>query len=527
MPTRVLVVEDEPASALHLETRLSFMGYEVAAIVSSGEDAIPQALRLGPDVILMDINLAGELDGVETARRIQAQQDIPIIYLTACDDEETVQRVSLTSPYGYLLKPSSERDLRVTIEIALYKHGVETERKQAEAHRRQLEAQLRQAQKLESIGILAGGIAHDFNNILGTMMGYTELLLTDFHDDPKVHAYLEHIYQAGERAADLVARLLTFSRSQECHTFSPVAVTPVITDTLKMLRQMLPASISIEWELPSECPLILADPTQIQQILMNLCVNAAHAMRLHGGTLRIVVAETENNASFPPVPELSPGRYLQLSVSDTGCGMTPEIAEHIFDPFFTTKEPGEGSGLGLSVVHGIVKMLQGAIRVITQPEQGTTFDLFFPITEQTAISQPQAAHQPGSPADHGRGHILLVEDEPALAKLYTIGLTKTGYRVTLCRNGAEALAAFQTQTDDIDVVFTDQTMPVMTGLDLSQKLLHLKPTLPIILATGYSESLTEQVVTALGIRAFLMKPVKVHKLLQVLQELLAKKHSPA
>lgn len=520
---KILVVEDEPMSALHIQTRLEFMGYRVIAAVSSGEDALRIIKQTPPDLVLMDVNLAGEMDGIDTTEQIQSAHDIPVVFLTACDDEQTLQRARITTPYGYLLKPFSERELHVTLEIALYRHAVDVERKQAEARQHQLEAQLRQAQKLESIGILAGGIAHDFNNILGTMLGYTELLLTEFQENPKVQTYLDHIYRAGERAADLIARLLTFSRTNEPQPLVPLLLPVVLEDALKMIRELLPTSVVIQADFPAVCQPILAEKTQLQQILLNLCVNAAQAMDHDGGTLCIMVEDVLVDAAEIVIPALMPGRYVKLTVSDTGRGMTPEIMEHIFDPFFTTKDPGQGVGLGLSIVHGIVKGFQGEIAVTSHPEQGTTFEIFFPATIPSPAGLAPATLPEHTPPTKGRGHVLIVEDEPALAKLYTISLMKAGYQVSLCHNGAEALALFQAQPEQFDLVFTDYTMPTMSGMQLSQELLRIRPTLPIILTTGYSERLSEAQVKAAGIRAFLMKPVKVHALLECIQQILAAK----
>lgn len=636
---RILVVEDEPTSALHLEAHLELMEYQVLTTVSSGEEALLQVAQTLPDLVLMDIELAGELDGIQTAGMIQEQWNIPVIYLTANDDEDTLERAKITEPFGYLLKPFSERELYRTIEIALYKSRVEkqlresrekyrslvdnlqqrvfhknrhlvyvacnhnfandvgltpeevvgkddydlypqalakdfrqkdlqvlesgealtceeiglqqgreilvhtiktpikdeagnvtgllgilwdiTQQKKAEKERRQLEQQLRQAQKLESIGILAGGIAHDFNNILGTMMGYTELLMTEIPPQKKEYDYLEQVYQAGERATDLVQRMLTFSRAQEQQHLTPVDLSAIIEETVKMLRAMIPTSIEIQYQLQPECRPVMADSTQMHQVLVNLCINAFHAMRDRGGTLTVMLEEINANALPHPMLDTASDTFVKLSVRDIGRGMTSDVQEHIFDPFFTTKEPGEGVGLGLSVVHGIISSLDGSIHVVSQPGQGSTFEVYLPGADEAVPLSSSPEPSDSQTLERGLGRILLVEDEAALGRLYDIGLTRLGYQVTLCSDGQEALDAFRTHPDQFDLVFTDQTMPHVTGVQLSHKLLTIRPDIPIILTTGHSDAISEDAAKALGIRAYLKKPVKVRILLQTIRNILA------
>lgn len=513
--TRILIVEDEPVMGLNIQSRLEVMGYAVTALATTKEDALRQAALTRPDLVLMDIQLQAEMDGIEAAEEIGAQFDLPVVYLTASDDDATLQRARISEPFGYLLKPFSARELHTTIEVALYKH-------QAEAERRQLESQLHQAQRLEAIGVLAGGVAHDFNNILGTILGYTELLLTQYLLEPPVRTYLQHVQQAGERGADLVRQILAFSRSRE-HHLQPLDIGPLAKEALNMMRATLPATIDIRQQIPAPCPPILADATQIHQVIVNLCVNAGHAMQQSGGTLDVTLTPVhlaEEQAQSLQLPE---GEYLQLSVSDTGCGMPAEVLEHAFEPFFTTKATGEGSGMGLSVVHGIVSAHKGAITVDTAPGEGATFNVVFPVTEQR---QSAASTEVPEPVQPGKGNLLVIEDEPALAELYKMALTNAGYQVTTYYNGAEALQHVYRYPRQFDAVITDQSMPKMTGVQLSEAILGLQPRMPIILTTGYSETVSQQEAGSLGIRHFLRKPIKLRTLLQVVQQTLSENQEP-
>ncbi len=391
-----------------------------------------------------------------------------------------------------------------------------TRRKQAEEERRQLDAHLRQSQRLESLGILAGGIAHDFNNILGTMLGYTEILLGNHAENSKEKNCLQEIYQAGERAAGLVQQILTFSRAQE-QQLIPTDIVPVIEEALSMIRATTPANVEIRQHFQSDCRPILADATQIHQMIVNLGVNARHAMREKGGILELNLKEVTYDLHQGNRQNLAPGTYLKLTVSDTGCGMPADVQEHIFEPFFSTKDIGEGTGLGLSVVHGVIKSHQGLLTVESEPGQGATFRIILPI-----IESPVLYKEPGENfhISARKAHILIVEDESALAKMHELALTKLGYEVTIQTSSLEALELFRASPKQFDFVFTDQGMPVMTGSQLSQELLKMRPDIPIVLTTGYSDTMSEETAESLGIREFLFKPVKIGILAHVIQEIL-------
>jgi len=367
-----------------------------------------------------------------------------------------------------------------------------------------MEAQLRQAQKMEAIGTLAGGIAHDFNNILGAMMGYAELAKFKTADK-KIHPYLEQILKACDRSRDLVKQILTFSRQQEQEK-RPVAVTPIVKEAMKLLRSSLPATVEIRQTYANRHDTVLADPTQIHQVLINLCTNALHAMRNREGVLDVRLEEQLLSPEDPPYdPELREGAYLKLTVSDTGEGIDPVLKDKIFDPFFTTKDAGEGTGLGLSVVYGIVKDYGGVIAVESEPSQGTVFTIYLPLLDA------DGRHEEKEMADipRGRGRILLVDDEEPIASLGWEMLSSLGYEVAVRFSSHDALAAFRVHPERFDLVITDMTMPNMTGAGLAREMLKLRPDLPIILTTGFSERIDEEEAKKIGIREFLMKPVSL------------------
>jgi PAS domain S-box-containing protein len=382
--------------------------------------------------------------------------------------------------------------------------------------KRKLEAQFRQAQKMEAIGQLAGGIAHDFNNILHAIGVNLFLAKAGAEDHPATMEYLDNIMKATERATDLVRQILTFSRQDKTER-SPVMLNKVVMEALKLLRASVPATINIQINL-AESPTVLANATAVHQALMNLGTNAWHAMRDRPGTLSVemVVMEADDRL-VASLPEPLPGRYVRLSVRDTGCGMDQATLERIFDPFFTTKPVGEGTGLGLAVVHGVMKNHGGAVTVESQPGVGTAFHLYFPVIETKA-----AGHETEfSPLPRGRGErILFLDDELPLANAGKKMLTGLGYVVTMKTSAPEAVAAVRAQPDAFDLVITDLTMPVMDGLTLGGELRQIRPRLPIILMTGYSGMMTADKARELGFSELLDKPCTARKLAETVQRVL-------
>jgi PAS domain S-box-containing protein len=390
-----------------------------------------------------------------------------------------------------------------------------TKIKGMEAERRHTETKLRQAQKMEAIGTLAGGIAHDFNNILSAILGYSELALEDALNDRAAEAYIRQILKAGHRARDLVNQILTFSRQTETET-KPIQVKPIIKEALKLLRASLPATIDIRTDIQSDA-IVEADPIQIHQVIMNLCTNAGHAMRHNGGALTVCLTEyTISDDMARDYKEMAPGDYLKLSVSDTGPGIAPTIIDRIFEPYFTSKQKGEGTGMGLAVVQGIVQSCKGAVSVYSPPGEGATFDVYLPIIRtRDSVQTKVDIIIPG-----GNENILFVDDEPALADLSKQILERMGYHVTIRTNSIEALRLFEQNPQRFDLVVTDMTMPHMTGDLLAIQLIRMRPDMRIIICTGYSDKLTQELVDRLNIRALILKPIIRDELLATVRQVL-------
>ncbi len=381
-----------------------------------------------------------------------------------------------------------------------------------------IEKQLSQAQKMEAIGTMAGGIAHDFNNILGAISGYTELSLAKTPSDSRVAYYLQQIQTASQRAINLVKQILEFSRQTENERI-PLSLTPLVKEAARMLREIIPATIEIRLNLRAEADTILADATQIYQILMNLCTNAYQAMKEKGGVLEILlegIAVGEDPAD--ELRGLDPGRYVRMTIRDTGEGIDPVIVKRIFDPFFTTKKVGEGTGLGLSVVHGIVRNYGGKITVESRLGEGSSFSVYLPRIRDAREESPREAPRPNV---GGQGRILLVDDEAMLASLTKEMLEDRGYTVAALTDGVAALEAFRADPDRFDLVITDQTMPEMTGLEFAASITAIRPEIPVILCTGFLDSAIEERTAKAGVRAVAAKPVRMRRLLEMIQDLLA------
>ena len=584
----ILVVEDNAIIAMDLESRLKQMEFSVPAIVHSGEQAIEMAKEKNPDLVLMDIDLKGEMNGIEAADHIRSQFNIPVIYLTANADGNFPERAKTTEPFGYMIKPFEDMELYIAIEIALqkykagealrkseekYRHLVEftvdwvwscdiegrqtysnkavehilgyevheilnasafslmhpeyrervqewmrqaveekrgwkgtvtkwrhkngssrflettaqpildaegnltgfsgidrdvTERKKAIEEKEKLENKLRQARKMEAIGALAGGIVHDFNNILFPILGYAEMMLDDTLEDRTLRDCIHHIVLGAKRARDLVKQILTFSRQTD-QELKPLKVQLIVKEALKLSRSTLPSTIEIIEGIGDDCGLMMADATQIHQIVMNLITNAYYAMHETGGKLEVTLKEVELGIEDLKDQTMSPGPYACLTVADTGTGMEKPVLDRIFDPYFTTKGKGEGTGLGLAVVHGIVTGYGGDIKVYSEPGIGTAFHVYLPVIRSQAEAKEigTISQVPG-----GTEHILLVDDEDQIVRMVKQMLERLGYQVTVRTSSIDALEEFRSDPDRFDLVITDMTMPNMTGIQLSQTLLN-------------------------------------------------------
>ena len=382
------------------------------------------------------------------------------------------------------------------------------------SHEVALEMQLQQAQKMEAIGTLAGGIAHDFNNILGAIIGFTDISLMQSKPDSPIYKNLRNIRKAGLRAADLVRQILTFSRQAAGNRKISVAIVPLLKESLKLLRASLPTTIEIVRHINVPEALVLADPAQIRQMIINLCTNSFQAMREHGGVLTVTLDKLPAGQG-PGAAILAGGPGIELKVEDTGPGMSPKIMDRIFEPFFTTKEPGLATGLGLSVVHGIVHDLGGEITVESD-ENRTCFTIRLPVIEKPVVVQNLDEDSlPG-----GSESVLIVDDEQPIRETCRMMLSQLGYSVTTSGDPREALAMIKRQKDRFDLVIADQTMPEMTGLELLHEILRLRPGLPVILCTGFSEQLNEESALREGARQLLLKPVTCMRLAESVRNVL-------
>jgi PAS domain S-box-containing protein len=390
-----------------------------------------------------------------------------------------------------------------------------SDRKQAERDREELEAQLRQAQKLEAVGTLAGGIAHDFNNILTPIVVSTELLLMDKSRSDDDRHYLDEILKASNRARDLVRQILSFSRRGEEERL-PLKVGPVVKEAMKFLRASIPTTIEIRQELGTDAT-ILANPVQLHQVLLNLCVNASHAMADSGGALTVSLDRTELSEEDVPLSSgLVPGNYLKLTVSDTGPGIEAVTMEKIFDPFFTTKPREEGTGLGLSVVHGIVASHGGGIHVESEAGQGAVFTVYLPLHEGAAFEEAPLE----APLPRGEEAILLVDDDKAVLEVCRRMLTYLGYRVEALSDPLEALELFRERPDGYDLLITDLTMPKMDGLELARSIRTLKPRVPCVLMTGYGPRIDREEAVRAGVVELLKKPLGFRETATILRRVL-------
>jgi signal transduction histidine kinase/CheY-like chemotaxis protein len=391
----------------------------------------------------------------------------------------------------------------------------ESEQKSLEKERLSLE--LRQSQKMEAIGTLAGGIAHDFNNILTAIIGYNELCRIKIDDTKRLVDYHDGVKKGAIRARDLVSQILTFCRRSE-QKKQLLMLTPVVKEVLKLLRSSIPANIHIEQQIGISSK-IMADPVQIHQVVMNLCTNSYHAMRESGGTLTVCLWDVElTENDFSTKFRVEPGKYVRIEVTDTGKGIGTDILEKIFDPYFTTKPQGEGTGLGLSVVHGIVNSYNGGINISSKPGGGASFIVYFPVVREDLkedLSLPENI-------DIGSGNeqIMVVDDEKTITSIAEQFLSNFGYKVDVFNDGDEALKRFKKQPDFYDLIITDMAMPNMDGASLARKILSLKPELPVVLCTGFSESINSELAAEIGIKLFVLKPISYPDLLGEIRRIL-------
>jgi DNA-binding response OmpR family regulator/signal transduction histidine kinase len=420
-------------------------------------------------------------------------------------------QIALANP----LKDYTDADLSAVQRLSnLYALAIQ--RYQHEREKENLKQQLQKTQRLEALGTLAGGIAHDFNNILFPILGYAEMMLADIPEGSDLRFGTEQILKGVHRAKELVKQILTFCRQTE-QKFQLLRIHLVIKEALKLIGISLPSTIQICQNI-RDCGMVIADPTQIHQMAMNLITNAFHAMEEKGGTLTVSLEQVWLKPEDIAEPDMSPGDYICLTVADTGIGMDNAVMEQIFDPYFTTKAPGKGTGLGLAVVHGIVKNCYGGIRVFSEPGKGSEFKIYLPRSE---YSDPAAETQPHKPPPGGTEHILIVDDELPTLKMLKQMLERLGYQVSIRASSVEALEAFKLRPDCFDLMITDFTMPNLNGLGLAKEILSVRPEIPIIMYSGFSEQMDAVMAKASGIREYLMKPVIVSELAAAIRRALS------
>lgn len=637
-PARIVIVEDERIVALDIRAHLNRFGYEVVAVYASGEAILENIEADAPDLVLMDIQLQGRLDGVETAERVHKTYDIPVILLTAYADDATIERAKLTQPFAYIIKPFEERELRTAIVIALYRHEMEqklaareqlldttlnsitdgvlvcdaerrinyanplactmagrgeneiigavftdvyplqaeqddpdrvsrhtgefvltrrdgsilpveitetelsddremtgpkgrvlvlrdlSERRSHEQVIREREDQLRQAQKMEAVGRLSGGIAHDFNNLLTVMLGYSKLIVEGLNSakgmsQEEILTDIEGIQKAAYRSVGLTRQLLAFSRNQVIDPRT-LSMNTIIADVEKMLTRLLDDTIRLQVVPAPENPSVLVDQGQMEQVLLNLVVNARDAIS-EGGTITVSVhGLVVDEVRRVTTGELNPGTWVVVKVRDTGHGIPEDDHTRIFEPFYSTKSIGKGTGLGLATVYGIVRQLEGHIHVDSQPEQGTVFSVFLPEStgeRQTDEEEERTVHVSLT----GTETVLLVEDETPVRDLVARILLQHGYKVISAQNAGEALLISEESGASIDLLVTDVLMPHVTGITLAQRLMVAIPAMKVLLITGYAEELAalKSDERKLGLPV-LQKPFEPSELLQTVRKIL-------
>ncbi len=635
---QVLIVEDEGIVAKDLQGMLRQIGYVVPETASTGEAAVQKAVANRPDLILMDINLRGSIDGVEAAERIRGKLDVPIVYLTANSDEATLQRAKTTDPFGFLLKPFEERSLHAAIEMALYKHRTERGIRQREqwlsttlksiadgvittdadgrvtfvnavaekltgwrhaeamhrpysevfhildetnrtpgkdrvalaltegscdivnqqalliaraaksevliehsiapiredegqtlgcvivfcdiSDRKLLEEQLRHSQKMEAIGKLAGGVAHDFNNAITAMIGYSELILDRVSPDDPIHEDAKQILHAAERSAQLTNQLLAFSRKQVLQP-QVMNIAKELSESEGMLRRLIGESITLKTSTQTDLWNIKADPGYIHQVILNMAVNARDAM-LNGGELSIEVCNVElTSADAARLPDARSGEFVRLSISDTGCGITPEVMQRIFEPFFTTKDPERGTGLGLATCYGIVKQNCGFIAVKSTPSTGTTFAVHLPrlLDSDGGLGERMPR---GESISGGNETVLVTEDDSILRSLAVRVLEEHGYNVIEACDGMDAIELLQQERRiPIDLLVTDLVMPRMNGRQLAVMAQEMFPDMLVLFMSGYTDdSIIREAIGSAEVN-FLQKPFTSQALAMRVREILS------
>ncbi|HNY65836.1 MAG TPA: response regulator [Deltaproteobacteria bacterium] len=535
---RVLIVEDIPSDVELILREVRRLDFRIVHEVAETRESFLEALdRLKPDIVLSDYSMP-VFDGMTALRLLQeTRPGIPFIVVTGSRNEEVAVECMKAGAADYLIKENLRR-LGPAVIAALEKYRLKREKELAEEavrrsrdeleklvrertreleernrklareiaeHRRteeekqRIEAQLIQSQKIEALGKFAGGIAHDLNNILYPIIINTEMLLEETDPGTSAHEALGQTLKAAHRQKDLVKKILSFSRQSE-QRLKKLKLAPFLEETLTFVRSSLPTTIEMRQRISAPEDAVMGDPSQLQQVIVNLCRNAADALESQKGVIEVVLGTVCLNED-PARPGMKPGTYLELKVRDNGKGIPPEIMDRIFEPYFTTKGVGKGVGMGLSVVHGILKSHGGVVTVESSPGKGAQFTVYLPVAEGAEGREAADA----CPAQ-GRKKILLVDDEEIILSSMKRALERSSFSVAAARDGSEALALFEQEPDGFDLVITDLTMPGMNGLAVARKLMEIRPDLPVILCTGFSDIIDEEEAKAQSIRELILKP---------------------
>ncbi len=512
---KILVISDKNDDLIKISTLVSDLIPDCLVITAqSGLQGIEKAKTESPSTILLDIEMP-EIDGYEVCKRLKSGEKtkhIPIIMLMEIKSDPKSRVKGLESGADTLLKkPIDEVELITQINMAL-------RISKAEKEKAEIKYKLQQARKMEAIGTLTGGIVHEFNNILFPIIGYAEMSKYDVSENSKVRNNLEKILKAADRAKNLIQQILAFSQ-QDDQERKPLKVQYIIKATLKLLRASFPATIEIRQNIDNACGSVMADPSEIQQVIMNLANNAYHSMKEKSGVLEVTLSEVDiDSGDLSSKIDLDPGSYLQLTVSDTGCGAEHEDMEHISDSHFTIHGQGEEAGMGLIETYGIIQNCQGNISVHSDPDKGTTVRVYLPLIDTKSDEIQEITAEQDIPT--GNESVLLVDDEEDVVEMMHSMLERLGYQVFSINSSIGALDTFRQKPEKFDLVITDQTMPEMTGMELAKELILIRSDIPIILCTGYSEVITEDNAKSLGVKEYVMKPVRVTEVAMKIRKVL-------
>ncbi len=487
---KVMIVEDKVMVAEDCRNCLENLGYYVTSMVASGEESIEKADAERPDVVLMDIHLRDEMDGIEAAEQIHSRYGIPVVFLSAYSDAHLLERAKRVGSFGYLVKPFEERELFATLEMAL--------------HKAKADAAILASSRMEATTTLAGGIAHDYNNLMSIVLGYAELVQENLGDDHPDAGMLGEIGAAAQRASDLAQRLLAFARGGACQ-IENADLSQIVVETLRAQGRDFPPRIEAMCDLEKSLWPIKADRAQLEMILISLCANAVEAIK-GDGEIRVKTRNVgEDDELADERTGLKPGRYVVLSVEDTGCGMSEDILAKAFEPFFSTKR--QGRGLGLASTYGIVQNHGGHIALKSKEAKGTACVIHFPAGE---IEVKEPSKPPTATA--ATETILLVDDEEGLLRVMSMTLTRLGYQVLTANGGQAAIDLVREHAGNIDLVLLDMGMPSMDGPRTFPLLKKVRPEMKVILCSGYEHDITIQALLDAGANSFLQKPVTSKKL---------------